>query len=85
MFISPIPAENKFRDRAERDRANNRNVTNPFPTGRPERQQPNSISQRSNGTEDEKRPRKVTVNPAASGGIQQTNGPQESLGRLPVH
>jgi len=34
---SPIPAENEFRNRAEHDRANNCNVTNPFPPGRPKR------------------------------------------------
>ncbi len=67
-----MPAENEFRNGAEHDRANNYYVTNPFPPGRPKRQEPNTISQGSNSTENEKRAREVTVNAAASGGIQQT-------------
>jgi hypothetical protein len=35
--ISPIPAENEFRNTTEHDRANNCYVTNPFPPGRPKR------------------------------------------------
>jgi hypothetical protein len=70
--ISPIPAEYELRNATERDRANNRYVTNPFPSGRPKRQQPNTISQGGNSTDNEKRAGEVTVNAAAPGGIQQT-------------
>jgi len=70
--ISPIPAENEFRNATEQDRANNCYVTNPFPPGRPKREQPDTISQRSNSTENEKRACEVTMSAAAPGGIQQT-------------
>ena len=71
-LVSPIPAENKFRNATEQDRANNCYVTNPFPPGRPKRQEPNPISQGNNRAENEKRTREVTVDAAAPGSIQQT-------------
>ena len=81
--ISPIPAENELRNATERDRADNRYVTNPFPSRRTKRQQPKTIAQGAYSTDNEKRAREVTVNATAPGGIQQTYCAHEPEGRRP--
>ena len=67
--ISSIATENEFWNASEGDTANNCYGANPRPSGRSKRQKPKTVSKRSNSTENEKRASEVTVNAAASGGV----------------
>src|SRR5262249_2954796 len=70
--ISSIATENEFWNAGESDAADNCYGANPFPPRRSKRQKSKTISEGGNSTEDEKRASEVTVDAAASGGVEQT-------------
>ena len=70
--ISSVATENEFWNASKGDTANNGYGTNPFPSERSKRQKPKTVSKGSNRTENEKRASEVTVEAAASGGVEHT-------------
>jgi hypothetical protein len=70
--ISSIATENEFWNASEGDTANNCYGANPFPSERSKRQKSKTVSKGSNRTENEKRASEVTVDAAASRGVEQT-------------
>jgi hypothetical protein len=75
--ISSIAAENQLRNTSKRDGTNNCYRANPLPAGWAERQESNSISERSNSAKNEKRPCEKAMNAAASGSVNQAHDTHE--------
>jgi hypothetical protein len=81
--ISSIAAKNKFWNAREGDTANNCHGANPFPSGRSKGQKSKTVSKGSNSTKNEKRASEAAVDAAASGSVEQTQGPHDTQGHGP--
>ena len=71
-FIPPIATENAFREKSERDSANNCYIANPLPPGWSKRQNSKTVPEGCNRTEDKKRPGEEAVNSPAARSVDQT-------------
>jgi len=81
--VSPIAAEDEFRNASESDGANDCYRANRVPPGRPKRQNSQTISERTNGANDEKWACEAAVNAPAPGNVEQTCCAHETERRRP--